>query len=93
VEIVIPSWIKRQVGWWVASETQDSDFINSMQYLIKERIIVLPYIPESSSTGEGMVIPSWIKNNAGWWAQGEVSDQEFVSAMQYLIKEGILRVG
>jgi len=92
VEIVIPSWIKQQVGWWVTSETQDSDFINSMQYLIKERIIVLPYIPESSTTSEDVEIPPWIKNTAGWWAQGEVSDQEFLSAMQYLIKEGVLQV-
>ncbi len=90
--IEIPNWIKSQVGWWVSSETQDSDFINSMQYLIKERIIVLPSIPESSSTGEVTEIPPWIKNTAGWWSQGQVSDKEFVAAMQFLIKEGIIRV-
>jgi len=92
VELNIPEWIKDSVGWWVSSETQDSDFINSMQYLIKERIIVLPSTPESSSTGEVTEIPPWIKNTAGWWAQGQVSDKEFVAAMQFLIKEGIIKV-
>ena len=37
-------------------------------------------------------IPSWIKNNAKWWSQGSVSDDEFVKAMQYLIQQGILKI-
>ena len=37
-------------------------------------------------------IPSWIKNNAGWWADGVIDDDSFVQGIQFLIKEGILRV-
>ena len=37
-------------------------------------------------------IPSWIKNNAGWWAEGLISDEEYINALQYLIREGILKV-
>ena len=37
-------------------------------------------------------IPSWIKNNAGWWADGSIDDTEFVSGIQYLIKEGIMTI-
>lgn len=37
-------------------------------------------------------IPGWIKNNAGWWADGTISENEFVMAIQFLIKEGILVV-
>jgi len=92
VEMVIPSWIKQQVGWWVNSETQDSDFINSMQYLIKERIIILPSVTKSSSSSEITTIPPWIRNTAGWWSQDQISDKEFVAAMQYLIKQGIIKV-
>ncbi len=35
-------------------------------------------------------VPEWVKNNAGWWADGTISESEFVSAMQYLVREGIL---
>ena len=38
------------------------------------------------------VVPSWIKNNAGWWADGEIDDQTFVNGMQFLIKEEIIQV-
>ena len=37
-------------------------------------------------------IPNWIKNNAGWWAKDIISDSEFVSAIQFLIKEEILMI-
>lgn len=37
-------------------------------------------------------IPSWIKNNAGWWSEGKIDDQSFVKAIQYLVEQGIIRV-
>ena len=37
-------------------------------------------------------IPSWIKNNAGWWADGSIDDDSFVQGIQFLIKEDILKI-
>jgi len=37
-------------------------------------------------------IPAWIKNNAGWWADGSIDDSSFVQGIQFLIKEGILKI-
>ena len=37
-------------------------------------------------------VPSWVKNNAGWWADGQIDDGAFVSGVQYLIEEGIITV-
>ncbi len=37
-------------------------------------------------------IPSWIKNNAGWWAEGAIDDGSFVQGIQFLIKEGIVQI-
>ncbi|MCH9657781.1 peptidase, partial [archaeon] len=36
--------------------------------------------------------PEWIKTNAGWWADGAISDGEFVSGIQHLIKDGIIEI-
>ena len=37
-------------------------------------------------------IPAWIKNNAGWWADGSIDDNSFVQGIQFLIKEGIMKI-
>jgi len=37
-------------------------------------------------------IPSWIKNNAGWWADGTIDDKSFVQGIQFLIKEKIMKI-
>ena len=36
-------------------------------------------------------IPEWIKNNAGWWAEGIIDDEAFVNGIQYLIEHGIIQ--
>ena len=46
-------------------------------------------IRDSSSV---VSIPEWVKNNAGWWAAGEIDDNTFANGIQYLIKEGIIAV-
>ena len=32
------------------------------------------------------------KNNAGWWADGTITDGEFVNGIQHLIKSGLISV-
>ena len=37
-------------------------------------------------------IPSWIKNNARWWADNQIDDTSFVQGIQFLIKENIMKI-
>ena len=37
-------------------------------------------------------IPAWVKNTALLWAQGDIGDDVFVGALQFLINEGIITV-
>ena len=37
-------------------------------------------------------VPSWIKNTAGWWADDQISETEFVNSMEYLIDSGIIQL-
>ena len=39
-----------------------------------------------------VAIPDWIKNNAAWWAEGQIDDDAFIQGIQFLIKEGILKI-
>jgi len=38
------------------------------------------------------IIPTWIKNNAEWWAAGAIDDESFIQGIQFLVKENILKI-
>ncbi|MDE1867865.1 MAG: peptidase, partial [Thaumarchaeota archaeon] len=65
-------------------------FVGGIQYMIKQGIIAVP--PTASNTNQSQQIPAWIKNSAGWWASNEISDDDFVKGVQYLISNGIIKV-
>ena len=37
-------------------------------------------------------IPDWIKTVAGWWGNNEISEEEFVSGIEYLINNNIILI-
>ena len=37
-------------------------------------------------------VPEWIKNNAGWWADGTLDDDSFLNGMKYLIENNIIQI-
>jgi len=88
---MVPEWIKSNARWWSEGQIDDSEFVNGIQYMIKEDIIIIdkvsaPVNPRDES------IPYWIKNNAEWWANGLIPEKDFVAGLQYLIEKGIIQV-
>ena len=64
---------------------------------MKKRIILLGLIVVSLSfslvtysSAQTNSIPSWIKGIAGFWASDQISDRDFLGALQYLIDHEIL---
>jgi hypothetical protein len=53
-----------------------------------EEIPVFTFNVQSKETR----VPTWIKNNADWWAQGLITDDDFVKGIQYLVEQKIIRV-
>jgi len=49
-------------------------------------------ILEPEPEPEEIKIPAWIKNNAGWWADGSIGDKDFVQGIQFLITEDIMTI-
>ena len=85
----IPAWIKNNAGWWADGQIPDSAFVQGIQFLIKEGVMIIPET-ETSESSDSQGIPDWIKNNAGWWADGQINDDTFVQGIQFLIKAGII---
>ncbi len=44
--------------------------------------------PTASAQGS---VPDWVKNNARWWADGQLSEKEFLNGLEWLINEKIIR--
>ena len=41
---------------------------------------------------ESTTIPDWVRSNAAWWAEGSIDDNSFVQGIQFMIKEGLMRI-
>ncbi len=103
-QTTIPDWIRNNAKWWSEGAIGDSDFTSGIQFMIKENIMIIPDLPEEVTQMElkdekramGMEreqnVPDWVRNNAGWWADGLISDVDFVSGIKYLVEQGIIKV-
>ena len=90
-EAMVPNWIKNNAGWWASDQIPDSAFLQGIQFLIKEGIMIIPFT-ETSESPQSQEVPDWVKNTAGWWAENKISETEFVNAIEFLIKHGIIIV-
>ena len=91
VKLDIPPWIKNNAGWWANDAITQNEFLETIGFLIKQKILVIPDIPTSQTTSS-LPVPEWVKNNAGWWADGLIGDEDFVQGIQFLIKEGLIKI-
>tara|TARA_B100000686_G_scaffold233740_1_gene241452 strand:- start:7376 stop:8344 length:969 start_codon:yes stop_codon:yes gene_type:complete len=41
---------------------------------------------------EAANVPDWVKNNAAWWGNDLISDDDFISGIQYMIEAGIITI-
>ncbi len=91
-KIQIPEFFKTTAKWWSDGIVDDSEFVNGIQYLIRNKIMNIPNLPPNPTEGSEEKIPEWIRQNVKWWANGLIPDADFVSGIEYLVKEGIIRV-
>ena len=42
---------------------------------------------------DGGTVDDWVRTLAGWWAEGLVSDAEFLAGIEYLIEQGVITIG
>ena len=92
---VLPDWVKNSARWWADGLISDGDFTQTIQYLIQNKIMVIPVGDLDYSdllVTDYEPIPEWIQNNAGWWADGLISDGDFISGIKYLVEQGIIEV-
>ena len=53
-------------------------------------ISTIPFVLSYEFSDKDFTIPSWIKNNAGWWADDLIDDSSFVSGLQWMISNDVI---
>ena len=92
----IPSWIKNVAGWWATGEISENEFLAGIEYLINNKIILIPFMPCMPTiihpTVDDVTVPEWIKNNAKWWHEDLITDTDFTNGIEYLIEKQIISI-
>ena len=90
-KIAIPDWIRNNALWWSEEQIDDNTFVQGIEYLIKNEIIVIP--TNTTRRFRSQEIPSWIRNNAAWWAaMDKLMIIHLFKDWNILIQKGIIRV-
>ena len=86
-KFLLPIGTKQVAVTWIEGDISDTFF---MKFLIRENPTL--FSTEQNSEPENVKIPHWVKAITGWWIDEKISDKEFVTALEYLIKVGIIVV-
>lgn len=49
-------------------------------------------IPLNENKINPLSVPTWIKNNAGWWRDGYIDDSSFIHGIEFLINKGFIKI-
>ena len=88
--------IKKEIASFVESDKDPQSYIDrynneaSYKEWFDENYSEYKSIHEA--VGKRPPVPDWIKNNAIWWSEGKLSEDDFVNGIQYLVKERIIQV-
>ncbi|MBM2819920.1 MAG: hypothetical protein HW410_1602 [Nitrosarchaeum sp.] len=88
--VSVPDWIRNNAHWWIEEQITDDDFATGLEFMIKEKIILIPNLVTSDSSEAH--IPDWVKNTTRWWVDGLISDQEFANGIKFLVISDIIQV-
>ncbi|HXN74862.1 MAG TPA: hypothetical protein VN855_00025, partial [Candidatus Acidoferrum sp.] len=86
---LVPQWIKHVALWWSQDEISDNDFINSMTWLVENKILPVTDLVEELDVQS---VPDSVKKIAYAWSQNGISDSEFLNGIGYLIKNGMMEL-
>ncbi len=86
-KFLLPIGTKQVAVAWIQGDISDTFF---MKFLIRQNPTL--FSTEQNSEPENVKIPYWVKDTTGWWIDEKISDKEFVTALEYLIKKGIILV-
>ena len=68
------------------------NYLEYLEKIIKKYPSTPTEKPAYLLKSEENIIPHWVRNNASWWAADKISDDDFISGIQYLIENKIIKI-
>jgi hypothetical protein len=89
--IKIPDWFRKNAKWVSLTQISDNDFALGTEYLIQKKVIQIPDTIPSEHGAYEKNLPGWLRQDAGWWSQRLLSDEEFAKSLKWLIVNGFVK--
>jgi len=85
----IPQSIRDIVGDWSGDRISDDFFRGGIRDLAEQRLIDPTGRPDKLRAD---AIPDWVKTASKLWLQDLISENEYLDAIEFLVKKGIIRI-
>jgi hypothetical protein len=89
--IKIPDWFRKNAKWVSLTKISDKDFTSGTEYLIQKKVIQIPNTVPAEHGAYEKNLPGWLRQDAGWWSQRLLSDEEFAKSLKWLIVNGFVK--
>jgi hypothetical protein len=60
--------------------------------LFQQEIIQIPNTVPAEHGAYEKNLPGWFRQDAGWWSQRLLSDEEFAKSLKWLIVNGFIKI-
>ena len=103
---IFPQWIRQATEIWINGDITDSEYLALIENVLNNDILpieivdeknlkhtakmVVKDIPELSQNVDLELIPLWTKDRAQWWAEGKITDEQFLRTIYHLRESGYL---
>jgi hypothetical protein len=77
--------IKSETKIWCDTNSGDASFVKILQNLVENKLV-------TTKSNSGMQFPLWSKNTACWWSNDKITDNDFLSGIQFLIDKNLIQV-
>jgi len=62
------------------------------QPITPEKVAFDVYVGDAQDLGIPLDLPDWVNNSMQWYQEGLISENELIAAIQYLVREGIIKI-
>ena len=104
----IPKWFSQNTEWWLDGQIDEATYLVGITSLIDLGLIEIPQqiLLKNKQVNEELSamnidaeynpshepVPKWFKNTGKWWAEGTIDDRDYLLAVEYLIKQNIIKL-